>query len=91
MPLVLGILFSNYELSVSYLVFKTNLLISALFIILSVSFFTALLRLLKSTGTGTNLPISHLSISVFRLDKFVFNTKFEVSTCEIFLISAFVA
>ena len=84
MPLVLGILFSNYELSVSYLVFKTNLLISALFIILSVSFFTALLRLLKSTGTGTNLPISHLSISVFRLDKFVFNTKFEVSTCEIF-------
>ena len=55
------------------------------------SFFTTSLSLLKSTGTGTNLSISNLSTSVFKLTKFVFNAKLEVSTCEIFLISAFVA
>ena len=46
--------------------------------------------LLKSTGTGINLSISNLSTSVFKLAKFVFNTKLEVSTCEMFLTSAFV-
>ena len=34
--------------------------------------------------------MSKLSTSVFKLAKFVFNTKLEVSTCEIFLISVFV-
>ena len=55
------------------------------------SFFTTSLSLLKSTGTGTNLSISNLSVSVFKLAKFVFNAKREVSTCELFLISAFAA
>ena len=35
--------------------------------------------LLKSTGTGTNLSTSNLSDSVFKLAKFVFNAKLEVS------------
>ena len=48
------------------------------------------LSLLKSTGTGANLSISYLSTSVFKLPKFVFNAKLEVSTCEIFLRSVFV-
>ena len=58
---------------------------------LTTLFFTTSLSLLKSTGTGTNLPMSNLSISVFRLAKFFFNAKLEASTCEIFLISVFVA
>ena len=58
---------------------------------LTTSFFTASLSLLKSIGTGTNFPISKLSTSVFQLAKFAFNPKLEVSTCEIFLMSAFVA
>ena len=40
---------------------------------------------------GTNLSISNLSTSVFKIAKFVFNAKLEVSACEISLISAFVA
>ena len=55
------------------------------------SFFTTLDNLLKSVGTGTNLSISNLSTSVFKLDKFVFNAKSEVSTWVIFFMSAFVA
>ena len=35
--------------------------------------------LLKSTGTCTNLSISNLSTSVFKLAKFAFNAKLEVS------------
>ena len=35
--------------------------------------------------------MSNLSTSVFKLAKFAFNAKLEVSTCEIVLISAFVA
>ena len=58
---------------------------------LTTSFLTTSLNLLKSTGTGANLSMSNLSTSVFKLAKFVFNAKLEVSTCEIFLISAFVA
>ena len=83
-----------------YLVFHTKSLISILStfttnllytVFLTTSFFTTLLNLLKSAGIGTNLSISNLSTSVFKLDKLVFNAKLEVSTCEIFLISAFVA
>ena len=81
-------------------VFNTKSLASILFTLatnlsytsfLTTSFFTTSLNLLKSTGTGTNLSISNLSTSLFKLDKFVFNAKLEVSTCEIFLTSAFVA
>ena len=98
-PLVSGILFSNSDLSVSYLVFKTNPLVSILFTLatnllytsfLTTSFFTRSLSLLKSTGTGTNLSISNLSTPVFKVGKFVFNAKLEVATCEMFLMSGFV-
>ena len=84
----------------SYLVFKTNPPVSILFtlatnlsnaVFLATSFFTTSLSLLKSTGTGTNLSISNLSTSVFKLAKFDFSAKLEVSTCEIYLISVFVA
>ena len=73
-PLVSGILFFNFDLFVSYLVFKTNPLVSILFtlatnlsyaVFLTTSFFTTSLSLLKSTGTGANLSISSLSTSVF--------------------------
>ena len=93
-PLVSGVLFSNSDLPVSYLVFKTNLLVSMPFTLatnlsytsfLTTSFFTTWLSLLKSTGTGANLSIFDLSTSVFKLAKFVLNAKLEVSTCEIFL------
>ena len=48
------------------------------------SFFTTSLSLLKSTGIGANLSRSNLSTSVFRLAKFVFSAKLEVSTCVTF-------
>ena len=87
-------------MSVSYLVFKTNPLLSILFtlatnlsyaVLLTTSFFTTSLSLFKSTGTSTNLLISSLSTSVFKLAKSVFNAKREVSSCGMFLMSAFVA
>ena len=96
----LGILFSIYDLSVSYLVFKTNVLVSILFTLatnlsyaffLTAWFFTTSLRLLKSIGTGTNLLISNLSTAVFKLAKFDFNAKLEVSISVILLISVSVA
>ena len=64
--------------NLSYVVFLTTL------------FLTMSLSLVKSTRTGTNLSMSNLSTLVFRLAKFVLNSKLEVSTCEIFLISVFV-
>ena len=96
----LGILISNSDLSLSYLIFKTNPLILILSTLetnllytsfLTTSVFTTSLNLLKSTETGANLSISNLSTSVFKLAKFVFNAKLEVSTCEIFVMSASVA
>ena len=71
-------------MSVSYLVFKTNPLVSMLFtlatnlshvIFLTGSFFTTSLCLIKSTGAGANLSISNLSTSAFKLAKFSFNAK----------------
>ena len=60
---------------------SSSILIFALYSgFLKTSFLTTLLNLLKSTGTGTNLLISNLSTSSFRLAKFVFNAKLEVST-----------
>ena len=82
-------LISNSVLSVLYLVVNTKSLVSILFtlvtillysVLLTTSFFTTLLSLLKSLGIGTNLSMSNLSTSVFKLAKFVFNAKFEVST-----------
>ena len=76
-PLVSGIFlsaslifFSKSDLSVPYVVFKTNPVVSMLFtfstnllysVFLTTSFFTTSLSLLKSTGTGVNLSISSLS------------------------------
>ena len=77
-----------------YLVFNIKSLVSVLFtfatnllytVFLTTLFFTTSLTLLKSTGTGANLPMSNLSTSVFRLAKFVFSAKLEVSTCVTFL------
>ena len=93
--LVLGIFFSaslifcsKSDLSVFYLVFETKLVISILFtfvsnllytVFLTTSFFTTSLSLLKSTGIVINLSISNLSTSVFKLAKFDFSAKLEVS------------
>ena len=64
---------SNSDLSVSYLVFQTNLLVSILFTLatnlsytafLTTSFSTTSLSLPKSTGTMTNLSTSNSSTSV---------------------------
>ena len=89
------ILVSNSVLSVWYLVFKTNPRVSVLFTLATnlpyTAFLTTSLNLLKSTGTATNLSISNLSTSAFKLAQFAFSLKLEVSTCVTFLISAFVA
>ena len=67
--------------------FATNLLYTSFL----TTFFTTSLNLVKSTGISTNLSMSNLSTSDFRLAKLVFNAKLEVSTCEISLISVFAA
>ena len=98
--LILGIFFYDSVLSVLYLVFNTKSLVSVLLtsatdssyvVFLTTSFFTALLSLVKSVGTGTYLSMCNLSTSVFKLAKFVFNAKPEVSTCVKFFKSVFVA
>ena len=68
--------------------FSTNLSYS---VFLTKSFFTTLLSLAKSLGTGVNLLISNLSTSVFRLAKFDYSAKLLTSTCHIFFKSVFVA
>ena len=82
-------------MSVSYLVFKTNSLVSLLFtfvtnlfyiVFLITSFFTTFLSLPKSTGTVLDLSISNLSSLVFKLAKFDFSAKLEVSIPVAFLI-----
>ena len=91
--------FSSFALPVWYLVFKTKSLVSMLFTLatswsktafLATSFFTTSLNLLRSTGTGVNLSMSNLLISVFKLAKFVFSAKLEVSACVTFFRSVFV-
>ena len=52
---------------------------------------TLLFKLLKLFGKLFNLSISNLSTSVFKLAKFYFSAKLEVSKCEIFFMSDFVA
>ena len=63
--------------NLSYAVFFNNII------------FTTWINLHKSTGTGSNLSISNLSTAVFKLAKFDFNAKLEVSACEILLISVY--
>ena len=90
--------FSNSDLSVSYLVFKTNPLISILFtfatsllytVFSTTSLLTRLLNLLKSTGRAFNLPTSILSILPSKLAKPDFAANLEVSIHVAFFKSAF--
>ena len=69
----------TFATNLSYAVFITTL------------FFTTSLSLLTSTGTGTNLPISSLSASIFKLAKFDFSSKLEVSILVASFKSAFAA
>ena len=78
MKSLVSILFA-FATSLSYTVFLTT------------SFFNTSLILLKSTGTGANLQMSHLSTSVFKLAKYVFSAKLEVSICVAFFKSVFIA
>ena len=73
----------------SHLVYKTNPLVLILFtfstnlsytVFLTKSVFTTPITLLKSEETGTNFSMSNISTSAFKLIKFVFNAKLEVST-----------
>ena len=81
-------------MSVSYVVFKANPVVSILsaFVtnlfysaFLTTSFLTTLLSFTKSLGTAVNLSISNLSTSVFKLAKFEFTAKLLKSTCVTFL------
>ena len=70
----------------------STLLINLLYsVFLTTSFFTTLLSLAKSLGTGVNFAMSNLSTSVFKLAKFVFDAKLLTSTCVTFFKSVFVA
>ena len=95
-----GIFFSNSFLPIWYLVFKTKSLASVLLtfaanlsytVFLTTSYFTTSFNLPRSTGTDPNLSLSNVSTSVFRLAKFVFSAKFEISTCVTFSRSVFVS
>ena len=106
-PLVSGIFFSasliffsKSDLPVPYLVFKTNQLTSKLFtletnlsylVFLTTSFFTTSLSLPKSTGTDTNLSLSNLSISAFKLAKSDFAASVDVSVSVAFFKSVLAA
>ena len=78
-----SIFFSKYDLFVSYLVFKINPVASILtfatnlsyIVLLTISLFTTLLSLLKSTGT-----VLSTSVSGFRLAKSNFADNLDVST-----------
>ena len=92
--------FSKPDLFVSYVVLKTNPVVSVVFtfstylsytVFLTTSFFTASLSLLKSTGTGANLSIPSLSTLVFKLAKSDFSAKLLKSTCVTSFRSVFVA
>ena len=58
---------------------------------LTTSFLTMWLRLLKSTGVLSNLPITNLLISDFKLAKSNVLANFDVSTVAAFFKSVFVA
>ena len=80
--------FLNSDFSVSYLGFRTNALASILFTLatnlsytafLATSFFTTLLSLLKSTGTGTNFSLQNLYILAFKLAKSDLEASLDLS------------
>ena len=82
--------FRNFISNSADLVSEANPLVSILFtfstnlsyaVFLTTSCFTTSHHLLKSSGTGTDLSMSNLSASVFKLAKFIFNAKLELSTC----------
>ena len=84
----------------SYLVFKTNPLVSIPFtfltnllytVLLTTPLFTKLINLLKLTGTVFGLSTSVLSTSVFKLARFDFSAKLEVSIHVASFESGFVA
>ena len=84
----------------SYVVFKTNPVVSMLstfainlfyLVFLATSFFTTLLNLAKSLETAVSFAMSNLSTSVFKLARFVFDVKLLTSTCVTFFRSVFVA
>ena len=106
-PLALGIFlstslifFSRSHLSVSYVAFKINPVVSILStfvtnllysVFLITSFFTTLLGLTKPSGAGVSFGMSNLSTSGFKLARFVFGAKLLTSTCVTFLKPVFVA
>ena len=76
-PLILGISVLISFIFVSRIVLVATLVISGILssiffiltlysVFLTTSFLTTLLNLIKSTGTGTNLPISNLSTLPFK-------------------------
>ena len=88
---------SSSNLSVSYLVFKTNPLASILFtlatnllytVYFTTSLIPTLLSWLKTTGTFFDLSTSILSISAFKLSKWDFAANLDVSTPVAFFTSA---
>ena len=88
------IFFSKSDLLVSYVVFKRNPAVSILStfvtnlldsVFWTTSFFTTLLNLAKSLGTGVNFAMSNSSTSVSKLARFVFDVKLLTSTCVAFL------
>ena len=83
----------------SYLVFKTNTVVSTLYtfvtnlpyaVFLTTSFFTTLLNLAKALGTSAHYAMSNFSTSVFELAKFDFSAKLLTSTCATFFKSVFI-
>ena len=92
--------FTKYCVIVSFL---TKLLVSVIRIALRIltnssytvfltaSFFTTSLRLLKSIGVVSNLPISNSSISDFQPSKSTWLANFDLSRPAGFYKSAFVA
>ena len=88
-PLILGISFLTSFMFVLRILLVAELLISGILssiffflalysVLLTTSFLTALLNLLKSVGTGTNLSISNLSTLDFKLLKLL-STPFNLS------------
>ena len=99
-PLVSGIfwsvsliLFSEFDLSVSYLVFKTNPLVLILFDFVTNLSYTVFLTitLFTTIDAGFDLPISILSTSDFKLPKSDFSAYLDVSIPAAFFKSVFVA
>ena len=99
--LISGILSSIFFILALYSVFLTTSFLTTLLSLLKSTgtganllisnLSTLLFELLELVGKLFNLWISNLSTSVFRLAKIDFSAKLQVSTCEIFLISVFVA